>query len=139
MSDFAEITKVLPHRHPFLLVDKILELEAGVRCVGQKNVSYNDAFFQGHYPEYPVMPGVLIVEALAQVGAYLLLSNPDHQGKLPFFRGIEKAKFRKQVRPGDTLRLEVEVLKLRGNLGTAKGTAYVNGEVACHCEISFFV
>lgn len=139
MNTFPAITDIIPHRYPFLLVDKILEVEPSTRCVGQKNVSSNDYFFQGHYPNYPVMPGVLIVEALAQLGAYLLLSNEEYRGKLPLFRGIEKAKFKRQVRPGDVLRLEIDLIRIRGNIGTAKALASVDGETACYCELTFFV
>lgn len=137
--NYPDICEIIPHRHPFLFVDKILEMEPMKRCVGQKNVSFNDSFFQGHYPNYPIMPGVLIVEALAQVGAYLLLSTEEYRGKLPIFRGIDKAKFKRQVKPGDILNLEVELIRLRGNIGTAKGTASVDGETACYCELTFFV
>lgn len=137
--NYPDICEIIPHRHPFLFVDKILEMEPMKRCVGQKNVSFNDSFFQGHYPNYPIMPGVLIVEALAQVGAYLLLSTEEYRGKLPIFRGIDKAKFKRQVKPGDILNLEVELIRLRGNIGIAKGTASVDGETACYCELTFFV
>lgn len=136
---YPPITEIIPHRYPFLLVDKILEMEAMKRCVGQKNVSYNDYFFQGHYPSYPVMPGVLIIEALAQVGAYLLLSNEEYRGKIPLFRGIDQAKFKRQVLAGDVLRLEVEFVKQRGNVGVAKAIASVDKQICCYCQLTFFI
>lgn len=139
LLDINEIKKILPHRYPFLLVDKILELEEGRRIVGQKNVTANEHFFEGHFPGYPVMPGVLIVEALAQTGAVLVLSKPEYAGKIAFFAGIDKLRFRRQVIPGDVLRLEVEVLNFRRNVGKAKATAYVDGEIACAGEIMFAV
>ena len=122
-----------------MLVDKIIEMQPLTRCVGQKNVSYNEAFFQGHYPEHPVMPGVLIIEALAQLGAYLLLSDEEYHGRIPLFRGIDKAKFKRQVVPGDVLRLEIELIQKRGTIGVAKAVASVDGEICCHCELTFFV
>lgn len=136
---YPSITDIIPHRYPFLLIDKILEVEPMKRCIGQKNVSYNDYFFQGHYPSYPVMPGVLIIEALAQLGAYLLLLAEEYQGKTPLFRGIDKAKFKKQVKPGDVLHLEVELIKNRGNIGIAKAIASVDHEICCICELAFFI
>lgn len=136
---YPKITEVIPHRYPFLLIDKIIELEPFKRCVGQKNVTYNDYFFQGHYPNYPVMPGVLIIEALAQLGAYLLLFDEKYRGKTPLFRGIDKAKFKKQVLPGDILKLEVELIKQKDNIGIAKGTCYVDNKVSCMCELTFFI
>lgn len=139
MNTFPAITEVIPHRYPFLLIDKILEVTPKTHCIGQKNVTHNDFFFQGHYPNYPVMPGVLIVEALAQLGAYLLLLDEDFRGKLPLFRGIDNAKFKRQVVPGDILQLEVTLVKQRGNIGIAKAKASVDGETACYCELTFFV
>lgn len=136
---YPAIKDIIPHRYPFLLVDKILEVEPMKRCVGQKNVSHNEHFFQGHYPDYPVMPGVLIVEALAQLGAYLLLSADEYRGRIPLFRGIDKAKFKRQVIPGDVLQLEIELLRQKGDIGLAKATASVGGELCCHCELTFFV
>ncbi|TDM10513.1 3-hydroxyacyl-ACP dehydratase FabZ [Macrococcus lamae] len=136
---FDEIKKVIPHRYPFLLIDRIVELEDGKRCVGMKQVSGNEPFFQGHFPEYAVMPGVLIVEALAQVGAVAMLRMEDNQGKLALFAGIDKCRFKKQVTPGDTLMLEVEIVKIKGPIGKGTAKATVNGEVACSCEITFAI
>ena len=130
--------KIIPHRYPFLLVDRIEELEAGKRAVGVKNVTMGDPFFQGHFPDYPVMPGVLIVEALAQVGAVAMLLD-EYQGKIAFFAGIDNVRFKRQVKPGDTLRLEVESVRFRRNIGTGTGTATVNGEVACKGEFMFAI
>lgn len=137
--DINEIKKILPHRYPFLLVDKIEELEAGTKAVGYKNVTSNEPFFQGHFPEYPVMPGVLIIEALAQVGAVAILSLEENKGKLAFFGGIKNAKFRKQVVPGDVLKLETEIIKCKGPMGVGKAVATVDGKLAAEAEISFMI
>lgn len=134
-----EIQKILPHRYPFLLVDKITELEDGKRAVGIKNVTVNEPFFQGHFPGNPIMPGVLIVESLAQVGAVMLLSLPENKGKLGVFTGINSMKFRRQVVPGDTLLLEAELLTYRHGMGKANVKATVDGSVAAAGEISFAV
>lgn len=134
-----EIKAIIPHREPFLLVDEIEELEPGVKAVGYKNVTGEEGFFRGHFPEYKVMPGVLIVEALAQVGAVSVLSMDENKGKLAFFGGIDKAKFRRQVVPGDRLKLEVELIKLKGPMGVGKGIATVDGEKACEAEIKFML
>lgn len=135
--DSVAIRKIIPHRYPFLLIDQVIELEPGSRAVGIKNVSANEPFFMGHFPEYPVMPGVLIVEAIAQVGAVAMLSLPDLAGQIALFAGIDKVRFKRQVKPGDTLRLEVEMGAIRRSIGTGNGTASVNGEVACKGEFMF--
>ena len=135
LLDVNEIKKIIPHRYPFLLVDCIEELEPGVKAVGYKNVTVNEPFFQGHFPQQPVMPGVLIIEA--QVGAVAVLSLEENKGKLAFFGGIKNAKFRKQVVPGDVLKLETEIIKCKGPMGVGKAVATVNGKVAAEAEISF--
>ncbi|PTR47667.1 3-hydroxyacyl-ACP dehydratase FabZ [Geobacillus thermodenitrificans] len=137
MLNIQQIQAIIPHRYPFLLVDRILEIEEGKRAVGIKNVSANESFFAGHFPEYPVMPGVLIVEALAQVGAVVLLQSEENRGRLAFFAGIDNCRFKKQVQPGDQLRLEVEILRARGSIGKGKGVATVNGELVCETELMF--
>ncbi|GBF35571.1 3-hydroxyacyl dehydratase [Desulfocucumis palustris] len=137
--DFKEIQKILPHRYPFLLVDRMLEVEPGKKAVGIKNVSGNEPFFQGHFPDYPVMPGVLIIEAMAQVGAVALLSSPGMEGKIGLMAGIDGARFRRQVLPGDQLRIEVEILKLRGPIGRGKAVATVEGQAAAEAELLFAV
>ena len=137
LLDVNEIKKIIPHRYPFLLVDCIEELEPGVKAVGYKNVTVNEPFFQGHFPQQPVMPGVLIIEALAQVGAVAVLSLEENKGKLAFFGGIKNAKFRKQVVSGDVLKLETEIIKCKGPMGVGKAVATVNGKVAAEAEISF--
>ncbi|KOP30368.1 3-hydroxyacyl-ACP dehydratase [Exiguobacterium sp. BMC-KP] len=139
MYTIEQIKEVIPHRYPFLLVDRILEVEEGKRAVGMKNVSANEEFFNGHFPDYNVMPGVLIVEALAQVGAFAVLKMEANQGKLAFFAGIENCRFKRQVVPGDQLRLEVELTKLRGPIGKGRATATVDGEVACTAELTFAI
>lgn len=139
MLDSQEIKKILPHRYPFLLVDRIIEIEEGVRAVGIKNVTINEEFFNGHFPDYPVMPGVLIVEALAQVGGVAMLAKEENKGKLALFAGIDKCRFKKQVKPGDQLRLEVEILRLKGSIGKGKGIATVDGELACEAELMFAI
>ena len=137
--DAVEIQRIIPHRYPFLLVDRVVELEPGQRAVGIKNVTMGDPFFQGHFPGYPVMPGVLIVEALAQVGAVGLLTTEQFKGQLALFAGIEKVRFKRQVKPGDTLHLEVDLGQVRRGIGTGTGTATVAGELACRGEFMFAV
>lgn len=137
--DIEQIKETIPHRYPFLLVDKILEVEEGKRVVGQKNVTINEPFFQGHFPDYPVMPGVLIVEALAQVGAIAVLGMEENEGKLGFLAGIDRCRFKRQVKPGDQLTLEVEITRMRGPIGKGKGIATVDGEIACEAEIMFAI
>lgn len=137
MLTIKEIKEIIPHRYPFLLVDKILEIEEGQRAVGIKNVTVNEEFFNGHFPDYPVMPGVLIVEALAQVGAVAMLKKEENRGRLAFFAGIDNCRFKRQVVPGDQLRLEVEMTRVRGLIGKGKGVATVDGELVCETEITF--
>lgn len=132
-----EIQRILPHRYPFLLVDRVIEIEPPTRAVGIKNVTINEPFFQGHFPTYPVMPGVLIVEAMAQVGGVAVLASDEYKDKLALFAGIDNVRFKRQVRPGDTLRIEVEVQKIRRGLGLGAGTATVDGELACKGDIMF--
>ncbi len=137
MLDINEIKEIIPHRYPFLLVDKILEVEEGKKAVGIKNVTANEEFFNGHFPDYPVMPGVLIVEALAQVGAVAMLKKEENRGRLAFFTGIDKCRFKRQVKPGDQLKLEVEMIRFKGPIGKGKGLATVEGEVVCELEMMF--
>ncbi|HPU41283.1 MAG TPA: 3-hydroxyacyl-ACP dehydratase FabZ [Acetivibrio clariflavus] len=133
----VDIQKIIPHRYPFLLVDKILEVEPGKRAVGIKNVTANEPFFQGHFPGNPIMPGVLIVEALAQTACVAGLLMEENKGKLGVFTGFEKIKFRKQVVPGDTLKLEADILTLKMGMGKVKVVATVDDQVACEGEIRF--
>ena len=137
MLNIDQIKELIPHRYPFLLVDKILELEVGKKAIGIKNVSVNEPFFQGHFPEYPIMPGVLIVEAMAQVGAVAMMSMEENKGKLGVFAGIDKVRFKKEVRPGDTLKMEVEMVSIRRNIGKANARAYVGEELVCSGELMF--
>jgi 3-hydroxyacyl-[acyl-carrier-protein] dehydratase len=137
MLDSRQIQAIIPHRYPMLLVDRIIEIEEGKRVVGIKNVSHGDGFFVGHFPDFPVMPGVLIVEALAQVGSVALLMMPEYKGKIPFFAGIDGVRFKRPVRPGDVLRLEIELGKMRRGFGKGTGRATVDGELACEGELLF--
>lgn len=134
-----DIQKVLPHRYPFLLVDKILEIETGKKAIGLKNVTFNEPFFQGHFPGTPIMPGVLIVEAMAQVGGIAILSMDEYKGKLAVLTGIEKMKFRKQVVPGDTLIMEAELIAFKMGIGKAKVCARVDGKIAAEGEMMFAI
>lgn len=134
-----EIMDIIPHRYPFLFVDKVELVELGVKGIGYKNVTMNEYFFQGHFPSMPVMPGVIIVETMAQVGAVILLSDERFAGKTPYFAGINKVRFKRKVVPGDTLRMEVEIVKLRGSIGIGQGKAYVGEELACEGEFLFAI
>ena len=134
-----EIMDILPHRHPFLLIDTIEELEPGVRAVGKKCVSLNEPYFAGHFPGNPVMPGVLLIEAMAQTGAVVLLDLPEWKGKTAYFVGIDNARFKKKVVPGDVVYFEVKLIKQKGPIGVAEAKATVEGELAAKAEISFAV
>lgn len=134
-----EILDILPHRQPFLLVDTIEELEPGVKATGKKCVTYNEPFFAGHFPGEPVMPGVLMIEALAQVGAVAILSMPENKGKLVFFGGIKEARFKGKVVPGDVLMMETEIIKMKGPIGVGSAKAYVDGKLVVQAELTFAV
>lgn len=134
-----EIEAILPHRHPFLLIDRIDELEPGMRAVGVKAVTFHEEFFAGHFPGEPVMPGVLILEALAQVGAVAILSVEENKGKTAFFGGVDNVRFRRKVVPGDVLTLTCEIIRTRGNVGVGTALASVNGERAVTAEITFVI
>lgn len=135
--DIQEILEFLPHRYPFLLIDRIVEFEPRKRLVAIKNVTINEPFFQGHFPGYPIMPGVLVVEAMAQAGGVIMMAElPDRHEKLVVFTGIEKAKFRKPVTPGDQLRIEIEVLAFRSRAGRIQGRALVDGKLACEATLT---
>ena len=134
-----EIMEIIPHRQPFMLIDTIEEMEPGERALAKKGVSYNEPFFQGHFPGEPVMPGVLIIEALAQTGAVAILSLPENKGKTAYFAAINSAKFKKKVIPGDVLMLETEIIKVKGPMGIGKATATVDGKVAVQAELTFAI
>jgi 3-hydroxyacyl-[acyl-carrier-protein] dehydratase len=137
--DVKEIMEIIPHRYPFLFVDRILQLVPGESAVGLKNVSIDEPFFQGHFPAEPVMPGVLILEAMAQVGAVAVLSLPEMKGKIAYFAGVKEAKFRKKVVPGDTLRMEVRMTSLRSRFGVSEAKAYVGEDLVCEATLSFIL
>jgi UDP-3-O-[3-hydroxymyristoyl] N-acetylglucosamine deacetylase/3-hydroxyacyl-[acyl-carrier-protein] dehydratase len=140
MLDINRILEVIPHRYPFLLVDRIIEIEPKKRVVGIKNVTINEPFFQGHFPGHPIMPGVLIVESMAQVGGMLLMDELDEPGdKVVYFMTLDNIKFRRPVIPGDQLRAEVEMVQLRGRTCRMKGVAYVDGNVVCEAEMMAMV
>ena len=137
LYNIEQIKAIIPHRYPFLLIDQVDEIEADGTIVARKAVSINEPFFQGHFPGYPVMPGVLIMEALAQVGAVAILSMEENRGKIGLFAGIDGARFRQQVKPGDVLRLEIEMTKIRGSIGKANGKASVAGKTVAEAELTF--
>lgn len=139
MLGIKEIEAIIPHRHPFLLVDKIEELEPGVKATGYKAVSFDEYYFRGHFPQEPVMPGVLQIEALAQVGAVAILSMEENKGKTAYFGSINSAKFKRKVVPGDLLKLEVEIIKRKGPIGVGKAVASVDGQVAVIAELTFAI
>lgn len=139
MLTVQQIKEIIPHRYPFLLVDKVDELEPGIKAVGYKNVTVNEPFFQGHFPQEPVMPGVLIIEALAQVGAVAMLSKEEFKGKTGYLAGIDKVRIKRKVVPGDVLKLEVEIIKLKGPIGVGKAVATVDGQKAVEGEILFAI
>jgi 3-hydroxyacyl-[acyl-carrier-protein] dehydratase len=139
MLNQEQIKAIIPHRDPFLLIDEITDYEVGKYAVGKKFVKMDESYFKGHFPGKPVMPGVLIIESLAQVGAVSLLLMPEFQGKIAFFAGIEKAKFRKSVLPGDTLKLECTLTRVRRQFGVGEAKAYVGEELVCEATISFMV
>lgn len=134
-----EIMEIIPHRQPFLLIDTVEELEPGVRAVAKKCVSYNEPYFAGHFPEEPVMPGVLIVEALAQTGAVAILGMEENRGKTAYFAGINSAKFKQKVVPGDVLTLETEIIKQKGPIGVGSAVAKVDGKMVCKAELTFAI
>lgn len=137
--NIKEIHEIIPHRHPFLLIDQIEDYEPGEFAVGYKCVTYREDFFKGHFPEKPVMPGVLIIEALAQVGAVAILSIPENKGKIAFFGGISKCRFKGMVVPGDKLKLETKIIKRKGPLGVGEAVASVDGKVVASAELTFMV
>ena len=139
MLDIKEIKKILPHRSPFLLIDRIIEIEPGKRAIGRKCVTYNEPFLAGHFEDEPVMPGVLIIEALAQVGAVICLSMEEYTGKTAYFGGIDKAKFKNKVTPGDVLTLEVELIKQKGPVGIAFARAYDDEKLYAQAELTFVI
>ena len=134
-----EIKEIIPHRYPFLLIDQVVDYEPGKFADARKCVTVNEPFFQGHFPQYPVMPGVLIIEALAQTGAVALLSMPANKGKIALFGGIKNARFKKQVRPGDVLELHCELTRMHGPVGMGTAVATVNGKIAVQAELTFAV
>lgn len=139
MLDINEIMKIIPQREPFLMIDKVEELNPGESCTAYKNVCINEPHFRGHFPGQPIMPGVLIVEALAQTGAVAILSLPENKGKNALFGGIDKLRFKKQVVPGDTLKLEVKIIKQKGPVGVGEATATVDGKIAAKGELTFAI
>jgi 3-hydroxyacyl-[acyl-carrier-protein] dehydratase len=139
LVNIEEIMKIIPHRYPFLFVDRVEIHEEGTKGIGYKNVTMNEYYFQGHFPGKPVMPGVIIIEAMAQVGSVILLSKDDFKGRIPYFAGINKFRFKKIVKPGDQLRIEVEITKLRASIGVGQGKAYVGDDIAAEGEFMFAI
>ena len=143
MSDIImnkeQIMEIIPHRDPFLLIDEIVEMEVGVKVKARKYIKADEFWFQGHFPDYPIVPGVLMLEMLAQAGAVAMLALPENKGKIGFFGGIKEAKFRRQVVPGDRLKIEVEIIKVKGPIGVGKGICTVDGEKAVTAEITFAI
>lgn len=139
MLTVKDIKEILPHRYPFLMIDRVEEVIEGKSAKGYKNITINENFFNGHFPEYPVMPGVLILEALAQMGAICILSMEDFKGKIGFLVGADKVRWKKQVMPGDKLELEIEIIKLRGSIGVGKGKATVDNQIVCEGKIMFAI
>ena len=139
MLDVNEIKAIIPHRYPFLLLDKVTELDPGTGAEGYKNVTINEPFFQGHFPQEPVMPGALIVEAMAQLGAVAILSKDEFKGKTAYFAGIDKVRFKQKVVPGDVLHLKVEIIKMKKNIGIGKASATVEGKKVCEGELLFAI
>lgn len=137
--DIIGIQKIIPHRHPFLLLDKVEDYEPGQYCVAYKNFTYDEMFFRGHFPEMPIVPGVLTVEALAQAGAVAILSQEEFKGKIAVFAGIDNCKFKKQIVPGDTVRLETKITAVRGPMGVGEATATVDGKIAVSCTLKFAI
>lgn len=137
--NIKQIEEILPHRHPFLLVDGIEDFEPGKFAIGYKCVTFREDFFRGHFPQEPVMPGVLIIEALAQTGAVAILSKPENKGKIAYFGGIKSCRFKGKVVPGDKLRLETKIIKEKGPLGVGEAAAYVDGKLVAKAELTFMV
>ena len=137
--NIEQIQEIIPHRHPFLLIDKVEDYEPGEYAVAYKAVTYREDFFKGHFPQKPVMPGVLILEALAQAGAVAILSVPENQGKIAFFGGVSKCRFKGMVFPGDTLKLETKIIKVKGPMGIGEATASVDGKVVVKAELTFMI
>lgn len=139
MLNIEEIKEIIPHRYPFLLIDKVIDMEVGKKVHAVKNITAAEPWFQGHFPNHNVMPGVLMIEAMAQAGAVAVLSMPKYTGKIAFFAGIKEAKFKKPIYPGDTLHIHVEMIKLRNGYGVGKGSIYCDEELCVSGEISFFI
>ncbi|MBQ4271050.1 MAG: 3-hydroxyacyl-ACP dehydratase FabZ [Clostridiales bacterium] len=137
--DIKGIMEIIPHRHPFLLIDKVEDYEPGQYCIAYKNITYDESFFRGHFPEYPITPGVLMVEALAQAGAVAILSQEEFKGKIAVFAGIDNCKFKKQIVPGDTVRLETKITQVRGPVGVGEAEATVDGKIAVKCTLKFAI